>query len=65
MGAATYGGKGFKERARVSGERPIGVPAADCDNSFENMLDCTSVRCFYVCHFAIGSNSTYGTEKAL
>ena len=28
LGAATYGGKGFQERARVSGERPIG--AASC-----------------------------------
>ena len=28
MGAAVYGGKGFKERPRVSGERPIG--AAGC-----------------------------------
>ena len=25
MGTAAYGGKGFKERARVSGERPIGA----------------------------------------
>ena len=25
MGAATYGRKGFKERARASGERPIGA----------------------------------------
>ena len=28
MGAAAYGGKGFKGRARISGERPIG--AASC-----------------------------------
>ena len=25
MGAAAYGGKGLKERARVSGERPTGT----------------------------------------
>ena len=25
MGTATYGGKGFKERTRVTGERPIGA----------------------------------------
>ena len=25
MGTAAYGGKGFKERAAVSGERPIGT----------------------------------------
>ena len=25
MGAAAYGGKGFKEREKVSGERPIGA----------------------------------------
>ena len=24
MGTGAYGGKGFKERTRVSGERPIG-----------------------------------------
>ena len=28
MGAAAYGGKGFKERARVSGQRPVG--SASC-----------------------------------
>ena len=28
MGTAAYGGKGFKEKAAVSGERPIG--AASC-----------------------------------
>ena len=32
MGAAAYGGKGFKERARVSGERPIG--AASCRQQY-------------------------------
>ena len=25
MGTAAYGGKGFKERTRVSGERPMGA----------------------------------------
>ena len=25
MGTATYGGKGFKERSRASGERPSGA----------------------------------------
>ena len=32
MGAAAYKGKGFKERARVNGERPIG--AASCRKQF-------------------------------
>ena len=29
MGTAAYGGKGFKRRAAVSGDRPIGAAAAD------------------------------------
>ena len=40
MGATGYGGKGFKERARVSGKRPIGPASrkqqhkqAACQNS--------------------------------
>ena len=32
MGTATQGGKGFKERARVSGERPGG--AASCRQQY-------------------------------
>ena len=37
MGAAAYGGKGFRERARVSGERPIG--AASCRQQY-NQASC-------------------------
>ena len=38
MGAAANGGKGFKERARVCGERPIG--AASCRQQY----NCTTRR---------------------
>ena len=36
MGAATYSGKGFKERAAVSGERPGG--AASCRQQYNQAL---------------------------
>ena len=34
MGATNYGGKGFKERARVSGERPIGATSCGATRGF-------------------------------
>ena len=34
MGPGAYGGRGFKGRARVSGERPIG--AARCRQQYSN-----------------------------
>ena len=37
MGAPAYSGRGFKERARVSGERPIG--AASCGQQY-NQTSC-------------------------
>ena len=41
MGATTDGGKGFKGRARVSRERPIG--AADCKQQY-NQASCQTPR---------------------
>ena len=55
MGAATFGGKGFKERVRVSGERPIGATScrqqytqATCQPSLQQQ------RCFQPKHSISG-----------